>query len=329
MKLRPSKERLQRTLRHALWSIDSFYRPELLHPERVYTYEARPPRGFARADVLDRQAAAGLSPDVLADAFIASVGAGGVADPTVLNLARAGTGRIRVIDCALTVEATNLNRCHHKADVGKRKSLWTARRAAEVSGSGATLEAVVSRGEDHLATLEPNEVPSIVIAAVDDEEVRRKLDAWSYSLRGATTLVSVGLSRTAEIGYVAWSRPPRADEPQRGCLRCWLAGFPPPEIQEREQAEDCPAGARPDLCQLASAHAANLVLRLLHGEVPPQARIFHRDAATSDIQWIARRPDCACNHAAVAAPIETPAPTLGQVSSENGRPAEGDWLGPL
>jgi molybdopterin/thiamine biosynthesis adenylyltransferase len=212
------------------------------------------------------------------------IGAGGLGSPVGMLLARAGVGRIEVLDDDV-VEASNLHRqlLFTPADVGHAK----AERAAaalthEARRAGHTHVQVIATA----GRLEPGNA----LARVRDRElVIDGTDNYPSKFLAADACAIAG-TPCVHAGAVRWVGWALASMPGRSaCLRCAFEDVPPGP--DRGCAE---AGVIGPVVGVIGAIQAALALRILLGDVAAAGVLHHYRALAGGLrrQRIARAAHC-------------------------------------
>lgn len=191
----------------------------------------------------------------VSDKSVLLVGAGGLGSPVALTLARAGVGRLTLIDDD-AVDASNLHRqtLYDAGDVGARKGNAAARRlAAEARTAGRPVSVEV---------LHRRFLPDVAVelAARHDLVVEGADNfATKFLVADATALARVPV---VQAGAVRWNGWALASVPgETACMRCVFEDIP------RDRIETCAeAGVVGPVVGVLGGLEALLALRLLGGE---------------------------------------------------------------
>lgn len=135
--------------------------------------------------------------ETLAQATVALVGCGGLGTVAANLLARAGLGRLRLIDDDV-VEVSNLHRqvLFYEQDIGRPKAIVAAERLSAIN-NGLILEPMVARLScDNVATFFANS--TLVLDGTDNDETRYLINevavAWRLPWIFAAVEASYGLT---------------------------------------------------------------------------------------------------------------------------------------
>ena len=188
--------------------------------------------------------------NLLGEARIVLVGAGGLNSWAGVGLARSGAGSISVIDDD-RVDRTNLSRQFFDAeDLGQLKGKALGRRLARQAVGGATITGLGMRFEDAIETYP---LPAdVFVAGVDNNECR--LQVVQEARRRNIPAVFTMLSRDG-MRYQSFLQ---SASPQEPCLWCALPNLDP------EQVAPC-ASAIISSCFIASAFTVFFTHRALMG----------------------------------------------------------------
>lgn len=218
----------------------------------------------------------------LANAHAAIVGLGALGCAAADLLARAGVGRLSLIDRD-TVDLTNLQRqsLFDESDAahGRPKALAAARRLAAVNASIA-LRPVVAH-LDHRSASRLLGSPSVILDGTDNFPTRFLLN--DLAIRDRVPLVYAGV-----LGTRGLTMPIAPDGP---CLRCAFEHPPDPGTQP---TCDTAGVLGPAVAAIAAFQAA-AALRFLLAD-PPEPALTDLDAYTARVRRVPvpRRPDCPC-----------------------------------
>jgi adenylyltransferase/sulfurtransferase len=225
----------------------------------------------------------GEGQDLLRAATVVIVGVGALGGVSSGLLARAGVGRLRLVDPD-RVALDNLHRqiLYTEADAAHgRKKVEAAARFLSAANSETALEPVTERMTPANA-LELLAGADLVVDGLDNAETRYLLNEACHHL-GAPWVHAGGVGSRGQVMVVRPGRGP--------CLRCWA---PPPRGQGPRQsvASHGIIGPLPSiLAGLQANEAIKLLLRqeedLLSGVMmvelwPPRFRVMELDAAISE-----------------------------------------------
>ena len=211
----------------------------------------------------------------LAKSSIAIVGCGGVGTLVAELLARAGAGRLILIDHDV-VALENLNRgtLLTEGDVGRPKAVVCAERVHKIN-SQVEVEARRERlSRDNVDKLLGD--ADLVVGATDNIASRMLINEYAVEHRKPWIYVAAEDLRGMTMAIIPG---------KTACLRCIIPR--PPGREERGPPILGPVAA------LASAHAALLAIKLLVGEKVPSA-IYVIDAISNTIEEVRveRNPRC-------------------------------------
>ena len=211
----------------------------------------------------------------LANSSVAIVGCGGVGTLIAELLARAGVGKLILIDHDV-VSLDNLNRGTLLAeeDVGKPKALVCAERVHRIN-SQVQVEARKERlSKDNLDRLLGD--ADLVVGATDNIASRMLINEYAVEHRKPWIYAAAEDMRGMTMAIIPG---------KTACLRCVI-----PRPPSREEGGSPILGP---VAALASAHAALLTIKLLVGEEVPSA-IYVIDALSNTIEEVRveRNPRC-------------------------------------
>lgn len=222
----------------------------------------------------------GFNQKVFSSSRLLFVGAGGIASPIALTVARKGAGAICLVDQDV-VEASNLNRQRfYVKDIGKNKAAAMAENlvidciaATEICGVPLRLEEAIATGVDLSC--------DVAVCGVDNNPARRA--ASGYFRRRGIPVVFAAVSRDGDHGYVFLQDK---TGPCIGCL------FPDIAADDRYPCPGTPAIA--DILQAVGGLAVYAIDSLLMNR---PRRWNYRRVSLSDGGWdgsslISRRTDC-------------------------------------
>jgi molybdopterin/thiamine biosynthesis adenylyltransferase len=232
------------------------------------------------------------------------IGAGGLGGPALLVLARAGVGRLVLVEDD-AVETSNLNRqpLFREADLGARKAAAAAARLRALHPALA-LDARDER-LDAANAVELVRAADVVIDGSDN--FATKFLANDAALRARRPLVHCGVLRTTlQLLTVAPAG-------LGGCLRC-LFEAPPPEGSVPSCSE---AGILGPVAGMAGALMAAEALRLLAGERGAyEGRLWTWEARTARARLVLVRKRAGCAACAGTQPLgATGAPAACETTS--------------
>lgn len=237
------------------------------------------PEGF-RSVSATQEAIPGWDQEAVRAASVVVVGVGGLGSWAALALAKAGYGRLDLVDPD-PVESSNLNRQFFgRRDVYKIKGPAAARRIAregflggEVHGHPLFLAEFLERY--------PSLRPSAVVVAVDRRSARHQAASWCLEV--GVPLICAAVGRDGDGFYVF------VQEPGGACLGCYLGS-----ALTTERRSPCPGDpAILDTLLVTAGHVAYAVGTV----VTARARRWNllRASLASGVvhaHVIPRRPDC-------------------------------------
>lgn len=203
----------------------------------------------------------------LAKSSVAVVGCGGVGTLVAELLARAGVGRLVLIDHDV-VALDNLNRgtILSEEDVGRPKAVVCAERIRRIN-SQVDVEARRERlGEENVDRLLGD--VDLIIGATDNIASRMLINKYAVEHRKPWIYVAAEDMRGMTMAVIPG---------KTACLRCVIPK--PPDREERGTPILGPVAA------LASAHAALLAIKLLVGREVPSA-VYIIDAVSNTIEEV-------------------------------------------
>jgi adenylyltransferase/sulfurtransferase len=225
--------------------------------------------------------------NVLADARVLVVGAGGLGCPVLIALAHAGVGTVGIADDD-EVAASNLHRqiLFTEKDIGEDKVVVAARALAARSPG--------VRVNVHHTRILPNNALEIVRGY---DMVVEGSDNFptKFLVADACALADKPVVQGAAIrwhGTALFSAPPRSNAATGACYRCVFEDVP-----SGAQASCDGAGVMGPVVGVVGALMADLALRALSGggDAPAPGTLVSFDGKTLELRRrvIARRPDCA------------------------------------
>ncbi len=228
----------------------------------------------------------------LADSHAVVVGVGALGCAVADHLARAGVGRLTLLDRDV-VEWSNLQRqtlyTEHDAREGLAKAEAARRRLTEVNSS-LEIEGIVadvtSRNAERLLLAPRARARFVLVDGTDNFDVRYLLNdvavKHGVTLAYAGVVGMVGTSMLVRPGYTA-------------CLRC--VGEQPPA----GSVETCETSGvfGPAVAAIAALQAAEVIRFLTHGSPQMSATIasldvWRRSMRMIDASGLGPRPDCVC-----------------------------------
>lgn len=301
-----------------------YFAPRRLNPAIPLVFQARPPRGATRAEILHRQSEAEVNAEALAMARLIYIGVGGVSSQSALTAAQMGVGLLDLIDSDV-VDQTNVARgALAKPDIGELKCLAVGRSIARSTASGSTVRAWRGSFADVLPHLPNPGRVSAILATVDNDGAR--IDAARVAAQWSCPVIVAGLDAlNCTSGYVLLWDPERHEK--LGCIQCFVSSQPP--AGEPHNEEDTCAASRADMVALLSARVSWFAVQVALGNSPLYRleRIFH-SGRIERLKRIERTVGCAlCD--ADAAPTQSPPPQEPGSNTGGDGPLDADAFGVL
>jgi adenylyltransferase/sulfurtransferase len=190
------------------------------------------------------------------NAKVCVVGAGGIGNPVITQLAAMGVGNLRVVDRDV-IEVTNLHRQHlyTDEDIGKVKVEAAAERLRKIN-PGVQIEPVPTSVTKYTAESIVKGF-DIVIDALDSVDAR-------YALNDACIKHNIPLIYAGAIGVtgsVSTILPNKS-----ACLRCMF-----PELNEEEMPACSTEGVHPSILYLVAGVQVSEAVKLIMGKEPTLA----------------------------------------------------------
>lgn len=253
-------------------------------------------------DSLNSRRAALLETDVLADRSVCVVGLGTGGINIALELAKAGVGKLSLVDHD-RLEVGNISR--HQAGisfVGRRK-VYAARDLLLETNPAATIDAYPFRADtDHHDQLRQIVTDShLVVCATDSRP--SKLFVNAICVQAARPAIFGGAFRRAFGGQILRVRPHDS-----ACYHCFVMAMPDTEADREISSEDDassiaytdrPVPVEPGLAldvAPISTMAAKLALHELIRDVPSSLHVLDRDLEAGWYLWI-NRPEAGTEYA--------------------------------
>ncbi len=234
----------------------------------------------------------------LLDATVVLVGCGATGTALANLLARAGVGRLRIIDRDF-VELTNLQRqtLFDEADIAEQipKAEAAARRLRQIN-SEIEIEGIVAdfNPGNALSLLQD---ATVVLDGTDNFQTRYLINdvclklgkPWVYT----GVVATYGMTTTMIPDSAVDSLPPNEDEVRKstGCLRCLIGEAPPPGTG----ATCDTVGVIGPAVALITAISGSEAVKLIVGKGKLNPGIMHVDVWTHEYEMLAampRNPDC-------------------------------------
>lgn len=233
---------------------------------------------YARQIVLPQIGEAGQQ--LIGQARVVIIGAGGLGTPAATYLAAAGVGQLDIVDRDV-VTASNLHRQFQYTanDIGLPKATVLAQRL-RAQNPEITITDQVTRLDD--SVLDRLLTGAQVVADCTDNFPTRFAINAAAARHRLPLVAGAGIRAAGQLGSF------RRDVADAGCYRCLFA----PEGAEAEACED--AGVIGPLVGIIGAWQALEILRLITGQAAPVSRWLHLDPETQTMRshTIARDPDC-------------------------------------
>ncbi|GAA0313906.1 HesA/MoeB/ThiF family protein [Psychrobacter aestuarii] len=219
-------------------------------------------------------------------AHIVIVGAGGLGCPASETLARAGVGRITLIDDDM-IEASNLQRqtLFVAADIGQSKAMRAAERLTEINPYIAAVGIKDRLSDDNAADLLDSGagLPDLLLDCTDNFATRDSINRISLALK----IPLLSASAIGMTGQLSLFEPAK----QTGCYHC-LFGAPSDDEDTRTCAN---SGVLASTTTVMGNLQANTALQYLGlGHNPLSGKLLLWDGRSMQQRMMNYKPDPAC-----------------------------------
>jgi adenylyltransferase/sulfurtransferase len=212
---------------------------------------------------------------ILSRSTIAIVGVGGIGSVAAEIMARAGAGRIALIDHDV-VKINNLQRqsLYEEKDVGKKKAIRAAERIFKINGEVGVQAVDEKLGEHNLHILDD---ATIILDGTDNLETRFLINKYCLDMKKPW----VHAAAAGETGYVF------PVIPGGPCLKCII------KDAAKETKTSANSGILNTLVHAIAALQCNEAIKVIVGE-PPEKNLLFLNIWENKLEKIAIKKDAKC-----------------------------------